>query len=565
MKRLLLSIRHKIAPVGIFLLASGAIFLGIQQLASIGSPGDNSLPDLRQHADIPLQTRLTFDESLSQQFPDDAPDAMGSTGKITSSCSAQSRGWLNQENQGLGVAMNPEQWHNLHLFMPHGSALWTNKMSATCGETIDVHASLVGNKKRIDQSPRTIEVLRVGYYFGSGARLVWSSVPISLKKYPMPKARTANRMVETNWPTIAQFTIGADWTPGLYMVVSTNSNGQYENFAPLIVRAPTGTSKLLLVHSTITWAAYNNFGGRSSYKGPGNPVKERSRVISMDRPIIGSGINHVNRDAVALIQFLEEKGIEVDQIADTDVDRYPSLVKSYSGIILSGHPEYMTNRIFRTLMAARNNGINLALLGSNAAYWQVRLESSPTGQDRRIAIYKNALTDPVTSPSQVSIQFNNSRINLMPSLITGQTTAGVHVKGAMKLISKPRWLDIPNDAVLQNWPKNTEIDSVVRGKFAPKNIKVIFSGKFELTKMGHSPLQAKYEVLMSRSYLGQTAWFATPSGSAVFIAGVNYWACELNFSCMESTVDEGTRTTLQSVTQQVLTLWQTKAIGKRIA
>jgi hypothetical protein len=135
----------------------------------------------------------------------------------------------------------------------------------------------------------------------------------------------------------------------------------------------------------------------------------------------------------------------------------------------------------------------------------------------------------------------------------------------MKIVSKPNWLNLPLDAELKNWPKNTEIDSVVTSNFSPPNIKTIFSGKFVLTSGPHSNHLPRNPNLRLRNYLGQTAWYTTPSGSAVFIAGVNYWACELNYSCMEGTVDEGTRSILQSVTQQVLTLWQTKAVGKRLS
>jgi hypothetical protein len=329
----------------------------------------------------------------------------------------------------------------------------------------------------------------------------------------------------------------------------------------LIIKGKIGASKLLLIHSTLTWTAYNSFGGRSAYQGPVNAARERSRVVSMDRPILGSGINHVDRDAIALVQFLESKNIQVDQIADTDLNRNPSILSHYNGVILSGHAEYMTRRIFTSLIAARNNGINLAFLGSNTAYWQVRLESSPAGSDRRIAIYRDAETDPVTNPNLISIQFNNPRINMLPSLITGETTAGVHVVGDMKVVEKPNWLTIPLDAHLNGWSPNTEIDSSVVGNFAPTNPHIIFSGKFRLTRLTKQN-PALTAILASRSYEGQTIWFTTPSGSAVFVAGVNYWACELSYTCMEGNVNENTRSTLQSVTEQVLNLWQTKAVGK---
>jgi len=533
-----------------------AVSFGVQQLISIYDQGDHLLPPLPRHADIPTKSRMTYAESLKLGFPAD------SRAMPTTPCATQSNNWQSNENGNPGVAMDPQTWHNMHLFLPTGSVLWTNRMTATCGDVVKVHASMFGGDPA-DNAPRTIKVMRIGYYNGSGARELWSSQPMQLKRYNVPRVKNLTRMVETNWPVTTTFTIGKDWTPGLYAVATLDVKGTVENMYPLIVKGRVGASKLLFVHSTITWAAYNSFGGRSAYMGPINPVQERSRVVSMDRPILGSGINHFDRDAIAPIQFFEERGIQVDQIADTDLDRNPSILTHYSGVIFSGHAEYMTHRIFKTLMAARNNGINFAFLGSNTAYWQVRLESSPSGSDRRVAIYRDPQTDPVTDPELVSIQFNNSRINLLPSLITGETTGGVHVVGDMKLIDKPSWLIIPTDAHLNGWSANTEIDSVVVGNFAPAQSHIIFSGKFKLTRLPKSSAPTN-PLIAKRSYVGQTIWFTTPSGSAVFVAGVNYWACELSITCMEGNTNESTRNILQSVTEQVLNLWQTKAVGRTL-
>ncbi len=551
-----LSTKKRIALICVILLSVAALGVGAQQLISIYSQEELLLPPIPQHADVARQPRLSFAQSLTTKFPSD----MGSLPK--SHCAAQPKDWLAQENQNPGVSMDAKKWHNLHLFIPTGSVLWTNQLSATCGDVIKVHASLFGGSKD-DNALRRIHVMRIGYYNGSGARSMWSSPLLTLKSYNVPRVKSLTRMVETKWPVTTSFSIGSDWTPGLYVVASENENGTIENVTPLIVNGAPATSKLLLVHSTMTWTAYNGFGGRSAYMGPVDAKRERSRVVSMDRPMLGSGINHFDRDAIALVQFLEERGIEVDQIADTDIDRYPSLLSHYNGVIFSGHAEYMTNRIFKSVMAARNSGINLAFLGSNTAYWQVRLSASPSGSDRRISIYRNPHTDPITSPDQISIQFNNPRINMLPSLITGETTAGVHVMGEMKVVDKPHWLNISTHAVLNGWSPNTEIDSSLTNDFSVPNQHIIFSGKFKLTRLSKASKIVDPHA-DKRNYLGQTTWFTTPSGSAVFVAGVNYWACELSYSCMEGNVNEETRSVLQSVTEQVLHLWQTKAIGKKL-
>ena len=556
MKKIILTFKKKIALIGVITLSIAAIAVGVQQLVGIYNREALLLPPIPLHADVVKQPPLTYANSLKINFPSD-------TGTVSQNgCDQAKSDWLNSENLNPGVAMNPKVWHNLHLFIPTGSVLWTSQMSATCGSVIKVHASLYNNTDG-NTGARIIKVLRIGNYSGSGAREMWSSAPLSLKSYKILKVKSRTRMVETNWPVTTTFTIGKDWTPGLYAVASINDKDVIENIAPLIVKGEVATSKLLLVHSTITWAAYNGYGGRSAYMGPIDAKRERSRVVSMDRPLVGSGMNHFDRDAIALVQYLEDKGIQVDQIADTDLNRNPSIAKRYGGLIFSGHAEYMTNKIFKTIIAARNNGVNLAFLGSNTAYWQVRLDPSPSGSDRRVAIYRDPQSDPITDPNQISIQFNNPRINMMPSLITGEITSGVHVLGDMKLASKPSWLNLPSTAHLYGWSPNTEIDSSVVGASSPPNAHIIFSGKFNLTRFSKTSPSTN-PIILARNLLGQTTWFTTPSGSAVFVAGVNYWACELYYTCMEGNVNEETRGVLQSVTSQVLNLWQTRAIGKQL-
>ena len=530
-----------------------AISLGIHQLLGIYDGSEKLLPPLPTHSVARNSPQMLWSDSLKVSLPSDL-----STPKV-SICSAPGSNWIEGENLNPGSDMTAQKWRNLHVYIAKGAVLWLNKLSADCGDTIQIHASMY-NTDQSDTSPRYFEVMRIGYYAGAGSRVMWRSDNLSIRRYKIQQVKNLTRTVETNWPTLTSFTIGKDWKPGFYIVASRNQDGNIENFSPLIIRGESAHSKLLLIHSALTWQAYNRFGGRSAYYGPIDPIRERSRVVSFDRPFTGSGINHIDRDAIALVQWLEEEGISYDQISDIDLNRTPSIIKKYNGIILSGHPEYMTNREFKTIMAARNNGINVAILGANSAYWQVRTDSSQYGPERKVDIYRNAAQDPVRNPDLVSTQFHNPIINMRPSLITGEETAGVHVHGDMNLIEKPDWLNLDQSAVLRNWPGNSEIDSQAGGKFAPEKSHILFSGKMSL----FAAPKAKPRVKTDRNYKAQTIWFTTPSGSAVFVAGINYWACELSYSCMEGNVDETTRAILQDVTRQVLQLWSERGIGKKL-
>jgi hypothetical protein len=547
--------RKKKAIAGVVLatlLGAGAV--GTTVYTHIRATRDAApFPALIPHADIASRPITTFAQTLDQVLPADSVD-------VPSNCPKRKGEWVAAENQNPGIASTPADWAALRLAKKSGSVLWVDRQSVTCGDRIGIHASLYPSKTdgTKDKSPRTFEVLRIGWYSGSGARMVWNSGPIKLKYRNTPTPRNSTRTVETKWPTSTSFEINPEWVPGLYLVASVNKSGAIESVAPFILRSAPGDSKLLLIHSTLTWAAYNSFGGHSTYSAAFHNKAERSQISSLDRPYAGSSINHISRDAISFVQYLESTGLNIDQVADTDINNSPSIVTNYNGIVFSGHPEYMTRTEFDTVAAARNLGVNIAFMGANSAYWQSRVEPSPTGPDRHLIMYRNPLLDPQTDWQQVTTSFGNRRINTQPSLLDGEKTAGVHVTGTMNAVTIPGWLKIPQSASLAGWADNSEIDSIASGPAAPPHVNLIFSGKFTLVN------PTARAVKLGRSLIAQTIWFTTPSGSATFVAGIDYWPCEVSFTCPEGTVGAETKTLLQSVTSQVLTLWQTKAVGKTL-
>lgn len=514
---------------------------------------ENPLPPLVTHGDIPFQPMTTYKETQGYKLPDDSI-------KVEAACQPQNGDWVAAENKNAGIGLTASDWKSFHFYQQNGSVLWLDHQSVTCGARIGIHASLARNPTdgKIDKSPRSFQVLRIGWYGGSGARMMWNSGPIKLKYRNTPNTKNSTRTVETSWPVSSTFEVGSDWTPGLYLVASVGASGKFENVSPFILRSSSSDSKLVLVHSTLTWAAYNSFGGHSTYSGAVAGQDERSRISSFDRPFAGSGISHIMRDAVSFVQYLESTGLNIDQISDVDMSNTPSLVRNYSGLIFSGHSEYMTRNEFDSIAAARNLGINIAFMGANNAYWQARIEPSPIGRDRHLVIYRDALTDPQTDWQKVTVEFGNPRINTPPSLLTGEQTAGVHVTGTMKAVEIPRWLNIARDSSLSGWSPNTEIDSIASGPAAPSKVHLLFSGKFQLVNPTPVAMRSK------RSLMAQSIWFTDPSGSATFVSGVNYWPCEVSYTCPEGTVDDATRALLQSVTTQILTKWQEIAVGRKL-
>ena len=508
---------------------------------------------LKKHADLPFHAMETFADSQKVTLPADQ------TPFVNSTCPALSPTWVKDENAKSGVHMKAADWKNLDLSAAEGSALWLNQTSVSCGAQVKIHAALyTSNSTPISNVPRVFAAWRIGYYGGAGAREVWRSSAFKLKKGVATTSSEATRYTEANWPVVTSFTVGKDWTPGFYLIISFSAFGQIENVAPLVVRSPVGSSKLVMMQSFMTWQMYNSFGGRSAYLGPGKDGNtdsdERSRLASFDRPMVGSGAYAIQRDAIPFIQFVESKGLNVDEESDLDINQWPSITTKYAAVLVGGHAEYYTNRMFNTFIAARNSGTNIAIFGGNTAYWQTRLEPSKYGPNRHLIMYRYATDDPNNNLSQVTIEFGNKRLNTPPSLISGEQTSGVHVYGTLNPVKIPLWLHVNKTTPISGLSSDSEVEATTPNAAEPPNVQVLYSGVM-------SWRDPKHDRSIKKAPVAQVDWIAFPSGSAVFNAGMSTWSCQLSDACVDLPFPNASQELIRSITLQVLDLWQVPRVG----
>jgi hypothetical protein len=97
-----------------------------------------------------------------------------------------------------------------------------------------------------------------------------------------------------------------------------------------------------------------------------------------------------------MIRWLEREGYDVGYATTIDLDADSTLADARRGILVAGHDEYWTRGVRDRFEAARDRGVNLAFLGANIGYWQIRLEPSNGGVPRRtIFCAKDHTLDPV--------------------------------------------------------------------------------------------------------------------------------------------------------------------------
>ncbi len=275
---------------------------------------------------------------------------------------------------------------------------YTSQLSALRGEAISFHVST-----QPAQGYRIL-VYRLGWYAGVGARLVACLPACSGAQelgapQPTPAPDPSTGEVIARWPVTDTLTIDPAWTSGYYLAQLVLTTGPelgrcYPVF--FVVREAPGRAAEYLVQVPVnTWEAYNGWGGKSLYRFNSTQGVPANRV-SFDRPFAWGGFGQPAPFTweIQLVRFLEREGYDVGYQTDVDTDAAPQSLVLHRAVIAAGHGEYWTKGMRDAFDAARDVGTNLAFMGANTGYWQVRYEDG----GRTIVGYKS-LADPYPDPA----------------------------------------------------------------------------------------------------------------------------------------------------------------------
>jgi len=285
----------------------------------------------------------------------------------------------------------------------------------------------------------TIDVFRIGWYGGVGGRQV-RHVP-GLQGAPQagcgPTDPTTG-LLACKWTKSFTLTPDTSWTSGVYVALLTNAAG-FQNYVIFVVK--DGRPAAFLYQSAFTtFEAYNNYPddgltGKSLYdfnsKGAttvsGGP---RAVKVSFDRPYTSMGSGQFFWFEVYFVHWAERNGYDITYSTDVDTDLNGAELRNHKAFLSVAHDEYWSMPMFNAAAAARDAGVNLGFFTANAAYWQIRFESSSTGvADRVVVCYKDATKDPIQGPTTTT-NFRNAPVN-MPE----QTLEGVQFTGNLAFAS----------------------------------------------------------------------------------------------------------------------------------
>ena len=290
-------------------------------------------------------------------------------------------------------------------------------MSVDYGGTVDF-------KIATDAASYAIDIYRMGYYNGAGARKVATiapSVPLP-QSQPTCQSDAALGLVDCgNWAISASWPIPDDAVSGIYFALLRRTDAiQGASHIYFVVRDDTRTADVVFQTSDTTWQAYNTYGGASTYCAPSGVgysnagtaygCLNRAVKVSYNRPF--DTRDHDPQSFLfnaeyPMVRFLEANGFNAKYWSGVDTDRRGAdLVGSHKPkiFISTGHDEYWSGAQRTHVENARNAGVNLAFFSGNEIYWKHRFESSIVDgvPHRTLVVYKETLAgskiDPAVDP-----------------------------------------------------------------------------------------------------------------------------------------------------------------------
>jgi hypothetical protein len=299
-----------------------------------------------------------------------------------------------------------------------------------------------------------MEAYRIGYYGGTGARLVGASPTLLGRVQPRcPLTKGVNMVSCANWTPSMTVQITQYFVQGDYLLKLIGADDE-QTYVPLTVWDPTSHAAYLVKNDVYTWQAWNTYGGYDYYQGIGRcpqgtyPVCTRSRVVSEDRPYgQGDGSGEFLALEAPLVRDLEQRGLDVTYVDDQTVQDHPEILATHRALLSLGHDECWSLGERTAVTAATRAGLNIAFFGASAVLRHVRTQSSPIGPDRELVDYRDAAEDPLNGkgdPRNVTGNtWGSAPANWPSSVLVGEAYNGFLDAGrhaSMKVVDQAAWI-----------------------------------------------------------------------------------------------------------------------------
>jgi len=391
----------------------------------------------------------------------------------------------------------------LKTYDPAKASVYASQASAKCGDTVTMYVKSSWYKL-------SVKAYRMGYYAGSGARQILSTVG-DIRAYNQPAplmvqtddlGRDISMPTAKNWSGTFSFKVDGSFTPGSYLIKVTDALGA-GSYVPLTIRDDGGIHDKTILNSVTTWQAYNTFGGASAYTTP-----IRSKRVSFDRPFTTEqGTGQFLSLEYGFIFWAEKQGLDVNYATDMDLHS-KSLYDHTKTLVLMAHSEYWSTAMRAKVDTAVTQGKNLASFGGNQMYWRVNPKPSTlTGVDREYEIFRTGDTN----------QFRLATPPAPEQKILGSMFGCMHMDDTLTPNNSWLWNGVDKTPILHY--ARGETDQVFKTFDQPSGLQVLTSVPLTQCGVGTNPLRADLTAVIH------------PGGGRVFNASTHAWGCILGGSC----------------------------------
>lgn len=312
---------------------------------------------------------------------------------LASAVPAPAAATISAENRKPGTT----EWQLTKVYPNTGKGFRTSLIEGYCsrqsvqsGDTLQIHVS-VNPARRFH-----VDLYRMGYYGGKGARHVTRLGPLAGQPQPDPPIEE-RRLRQCRWQPSTELKIAADWLSGVYLgklttIPESKHEHAWQSYIVFIVRDQRKADILFQV-SDNTWAAYNRWpDDYSLYTDPRHSWAPRV-AASFDRPYgkypqifnhplsVGSG--EFLLWEFPLAHWLEMLGYDVTYTSNVDMLEPEQFLRSR--VFLSvGHDEYWDPRQYDNALASVAAGVNHLYLGGNSVFGVTPYQPSFDGRPNRV-------------------------------------------------------------------------------------------------------------------------------------------------------------------------------------
>jgi len=426
-----------------------------------------------------------------------------------------------------------------------GSLEWQLAQPAEYGE-VEGYASLTsvqrGGQIKLFVSATepfyTIDIYRMGWYGGMGARLILGGIRRSGNRQPIPTPDTDTGLIECDWTDPYVVTTSNphdenDWVSGVYLAKLTAGISGRQSYIIFVVRDDERLSDYLFQSSVTTFQAYNNWGGKSLYTY--NSVGHAAKKVSFNRPYAISESSSADFGQGAggfligweynMLRWLEREGYDVTYSTNIDTHADPNLLLNHRGWLSVGHDEYWSWEMRSHVEQARDRHINLAFFSANVCFWQIRLEPSPfTGElHRTIVSFKDeedshedpyALDTDPTNDHLVTTRWRQSPVDRPEEAFIGVMYEADPVDGDIVVVNVHSW--VTRGTGLRSFDHLT-------GLLGYEVDRIFGRGENPVTVIARSPY-----IIGDRESYSDMVFYEMPNGAIVFATGSMQWSWGLD-------------------------------------